>query len=129
MKFTILCLLSILVFIPVTAQARDWGNSNNLFIKKTLNERWSFVSRGLFASRDDMSDIFFGTIDGGLRYKVNDIFSMDAVYRGVWFDLGEDWGYENRPLINFNFKERWKGYTWNHRSRFEFRFSLNRLLQ
>jgi len=116
----LLIILHTLVFLS-PARAWDWGNSNNLFIKKTLNDRWSIVSRSLFTSRDDMSDIFFGIADIGLRYKVVDWLSVDGVYRGAWFESSAGWEYENRPLININLGKKFGGFFLSNRSRFEFR--------
>jgi hypothetical protein len=121
MRISSLCFLLVLIFIPNSVYAWDWGNSNNLFIKKKLNDRWAIVTRSLFTSKNDMHDIFLGVADVGLRYALTDEVSVDTVYRGVWFKLSTGWVYENRPLVNINLTETWKGYMWNHRSRFEFR--------
>lgn len=72
-------------------------------------------------SRDNMSNPFFATADIGLRYKFTPNWSTDVVYRAAWLELGEDWRYENRPLINLNYSTNWQGYRLTHRSRVEFR--------
>jgi len=69
-----------------------------------------------------MQDIFLGITDVGLRYSLTDQLSVDGVYRAVWFKQSNGWVYENRPLVNINLKKIWKEYSWNYRSRFEFRF-------
>lgn len=116
-----LIILTLLIFTCPVAAAADWGNSNNLFIKKKINDRWSWVSRSLTVSRDNMSDLFFGTSDIGLRYKLSSHWSVDVVYRAAWLELGEDWRFENRPLLNLNYTTRFAGYRLDHRSRAEFR--------
>ncbi len=120
-----LCIIASLfltfVFFPLSVDAWDWGNSNNFFLKKKIDDRWSFVTRSLVVSRDDMSDVFFGIVDGGLRYAWFDSFSTDIVYRGAWFETNSGWAYENRPLVNLNVNDQWQGYKLSHRSRFEFR--------
>jgi len=119
--YIILSLFLISVFLPSPVEAWDWGNSNNFFLKKKIDERWSFVTRSLVVSRDDMSDVFFTLLDGGLRYAWFDSFSTDFVYRGAWLENSSGWAYENRPLINLNVNQKWQKFKLSHRSRFEFR--------
>ncbi len=116
-----LLILILLTGFHVEAFAADGGNSNNLFIKKKINDRWSWVSRSLTVSRDDMSDFFFGTADLGLRYQLSQRWSVDMVYRAAWLELGDHWRFENRPLINLNYTTNLAGYRFDHRSRAEFR--------
>jgi len=106
---------------PLGVFAWDWGNSNNFYFKKPLDEKWTIESRSLFTSKQDMGDVFFGVVDLGLSYKTLDWLTIGASYRGAWFEQSKGWGYESRPLINILAKTKWKDTFLSNRSRFEFR--------
>ena len=107
--FIIASLFLTFVFFPLSVDAWYWGNSNNFFLKKKIDDRWSFVTRSLVVSRDDMSDVFFGIVDGGLRYAWFDSFSTDIVYRGAGLARHCGWACENRPLVDLSVYGRCHG--------------------
>lgn len=100
----------------------DWGSSHNLFIKKSLNDNWSILSRSLFSTRDHFDDTFFGTADLGLGYAFSKNVRMSAAYRQAWFRPADDWLIEHRPLINLSLFDSFNDFKVTNRSRFEFRF-------
>jgi hypothetical protein len=100
----------------------DWGYAHNFYIKKSLSERWSVLSRSQFALRDDMSDLFFGFADVGLGYGFYPGWRFDAVYRLAWLQPAEDWLEERRPLVNLNWFGSLGDTRVSNRSRLEFRF-------
>jgi hypothetical protein len=99
----------------------DWGYAHNVYIKKSLTEKWSLLSRSQFALRDDMSEFFFGYADVGIGYKFHPDWRVDGVYRRVWFRPGGDWLTEDRPLINLTWFGKIKAARLSNRIRVEFR--------
>ena len=113
------------LLLPVWAESYDeyeWGSAHNLFIKKTINERWSILSRSLFTTRDDFDDTFFATADLGVGYSFSKKIRASVAYRHAWFRPGDEWLEENRPLINLSIFQKWGAYRITNRSRMEFRF-------
>lgn len=104
------------------SEAEDWGYSHNLFVKKKLSDRWSFESRSLFTSRENMHEIFLAVTDAGLSYDVTKWLNLGASYRAGWILVGSDYEYESRPLINLTLKKKVKGAFVSNRSRVEFRY-------
>ena len=118
--------LILFIFLSLPAWAEsfdeyDWGSAHNLFIKKTINERWSILSRSLFSTRDDFDDTFFKTADIGLGYSFSKKFRTSVAYRHVWFRPRDEWLEEKRPLINFSYFDSLNGYRLTNRVRVEYR--------
>jgi len=115
--------LLIVLFISTNSFAEeDWGYSHNFLIQKKISDKWFIVSRSQFNARDNMREIFLGLVDLGFDYQMYEWLKVGGAYRGAWFLLDKEYGYENRPMININASKNIHGYFVSNLSRFEFRF-------
>ena len=114
-------LLAMVLALASFSEEGDWGYAHNLYINKSLNEKWSILHRSQFTLRDDMSDFFFGYAGIGIGYRFHSNWRVDAVYRRAWIQPGDTWLIEDRPLINLTWFGSIHAARLTNRSRVEFR--------
>jgi hypothetical protein len=102
--------------------AADTGSSHNLFIKTAVDARWFVSSRSNVASRDGVSDVFFGFADLNLGFRLSDAWSAEAGYRHARLKLRSGWRDEYRPLLNLAWRRADAGWAVSNRHRLELRF-------
>lgn len=105
-----------------TGHAAETGSSHNLFVLNKLDDDSSFVFRANLVTRDGLSDVFFGYVDGNYRKKLTGPWSVEAGYRHAFLKLGNHWREEYRPMLSLY----WRGKLWDsnfsNRHRLEFRY-------
>lgn len=102
--------------------AQETGSSENLIVKKTLNEDWFLSSRNLLVTRDGFGDFFFGYLDINLGYELGDDWSVEGGYRHARLKLGDDfWRDEYRPSALLTYARSEGGWYFSNRHRLEYR--------
>lgn len=118
----VILFFSIFIFSVNASASEDWGYAHNFLIQKKLNTKWSIVSKSQFNARDDMREIFLGLVDLGVDYQLYDWLKIGGAYRGAWSLLrNNEYGYENRPMINIYASKNLHQYFVSNLARFEFR--------
>ncbi|MEM8867219.1 MAG: DUF2490 domain-containing protein [Verrucomicrobiota bacterium] len=99
----------------------DWGSSHNLLVKAKLDENWFIISRSNMATRDEFRDQHFWYAGAGLGYQLTKEWSLRAGYRHAQFRPVDKWLKENRTYLEGYYANRFEGFRFTSRSRFEFR--------
>ena len=118
----ILRLLAILLPLAGNAKEGDWGYAHINFIKLSLAENWSILSRSQLTFRDDFNDFYFWYADAGLAYSLNRAWRVELAYRHAQWDFGGGWKDEYRPMANLDWFGEVHGIRLNNRARIEYRY-------
>lgn len=110
------------LLLSAFACTAETGSSHNLFILKGLDNDWTFVGRANLATREGLSDTFFGYVDANLRYDLNDNWSVEAGYRQAWLDIASEWREEYRPMFGLIWRGKWGSWKFTNRHRLELRY-------
>ena len=105
-----------------TTQATETGSSHNLFYLNKINDKSYFIGRANLATRDGISNLFFGYVDANYRYKLNKPWAIEAGYRHAFLKLGNLWREEYRPMLSLYWRGKLAGGKFSNRSRIEWRF-------
>ena len=118
----LLLLLSIMLPLACGAEEGDWGYAHVNFIKLTLADKWSILSRSQVTWRDDFNDFYFWYADAGLAYSFTPAWRADLAYRHARWDFGDGWLDELRPMLSVDWFGKLKGTRLNNRARIEYRY-------
>ncbi|WP_372798703.1 DUF2490 domain-containing protein [Pontiella sp.] len=121
-KLLLLLTATSTILLP-TAEASDWGGIHDYILKYSINDEWAVYNRYETISRDDFEDTYFGLIDLGLAYKLDDHWTLSGYYRQCWLQSAStgDWSTEHRPLVELNYGTKLNDIALSSRSRLEFR--------
>ena len=114
-------LLALLLPVSSFSAEGDWGYAHINFIKFSLTEKWSVLSRSQVTWRDDFNDFYFWFIDAGLAYSITPAWRAELAYRQAAWNIQDEWLDENRPMANLDWFGRVKGVKLNNRARLEYR--------
>lgn len=114
-------ILALLLPLAAGAKSRDWGTTHDLFVRASLNEKWSIYSSAEAILWNDFSDVFFGYVDLGVGYRFLPAWRIEAAYREARVKPADDWLTEHRPLVNLTWFGKIKDIRLSNRSRIEFR--------
>ena len=103
-------------------QAAETGSSHNLFYLKQLNKKSFFVGRANLATRDGISDTFFGYVDANYRYKLAKPWSIEMGYRHAFLKLANQWREEYRPMLGLYWRSKLGEGKFSNRHRIEWRY-------
>jgi len=117
-----LFLILITILLSSTVRASETGSSHNLFVLDKLDDDSSLVYRANMATREGVSDLFFGYVDANYRKTLTGPWSVEAGYRHAFLKLGNEVREEYRPMLSLY----WRGKLWDgnfsNRHRLEFRY-------
>jgi len=117
-----LLLLAVLLPLACGAEESDWGYAHINFIKVSLAEKWSILSRSQVTFRDDFNDFYFWYADAGLAYSFSPAWRMDLAYRQASWNFGDEWMDEFRPMLSLDWFGKVNDIRLNNRARFEYRY-------
>jgi hypothetical protein len=100
----------------------DTGTSNNLFYRHKIDDVKYFVGRANLATRNGLSDLFFGYADVNIGFKLNPEWSAQVGYRQAALKLGSTTRQEYRPMADLTYREKWGSWRFSNRNRIEFRY-------
>lgn len=116
------------VLLPLTsfAEEGDWGAAEINFVKVSLSDEFSLISRSQFVWRNDFSEFYFWYADAGLAYSITPTWRVELGYRHAGWRFGE-WLQERRPFVGATWSKNLKGTRLTNHARLEFRdFQWNR---
>lgn len=111
--------------IPLITTASNTGSSHNLFVLNRLSDNSLFVARANLATRDGLSDTFFGYVDANYRYVLNNNWSLEAGYRHAALELADGWRQEYRPMFALYWRNKTEQIKLSNRNRIELRYFEN----
>ncbi|MDF7823182.1 DUF2490 domain-containing protein [Pontiellaceae bacterium B12227] len=113
----------LLALLPMIGKAKegDWGYAQVNFIKVSLADKWSILSRSQITFRDDFSELYFWYADAGLAYSFAPAWRAELAFRHAEWDFGGGWLQEERPMLNLDWFGNVKGVKLNNRARVEYR--------
>jgi len=113
--------LGLFVASESLAQHGDWQLWNTESIEGAFTEDWKVKLEEEFRFGDDMEELYYHHTDGGLTYKLTDLFLLGLNYRQIFEKKKGEYKEENRPHVNGTIKWRWQDFTFKDRNRFEYR--------
>ena len=113
---------TVTIFLTLPAAQADTGSSHNLFVLNRIDQNAFFVSRSNLATRQGISDTFFGYADINYRYSIDQNWSLEAGYRHAVLELSNGWREEYRPMFALYWKSKLSEGTFSNRSRIELRY-------
>ena len=122
MRKTIRAAVMAIALLPILSSAEegDWGFAEVNFIKASLNDDFSVLSRSQFTWRDDFNDFYFWFADAGLAYSINPSWRIELAYRHAYWRFG-DWVQERRPFVGANWSGTYNGIRLSNLARLEYR--------
>lgn len=116
-------LLLLLILLPTLGKAveGDWGYAHVNFIKASLADKWSILSRSQITFRDNFSELYFWYADAGLAYSITPAWRTEIAFRHAEWDFGDGWLQEERPMLNLDWFGKFKDIRLNNRARLEYR--------
>lgn len=111
-----------LLLTALPTAATETGSSHNLFVFDRIDAKYAFVGRANLVTRDGFNDPFFGYVDGNIRYRLDEHWSLEAGYRQAFLDLPGDWREEYRPMLALYWQGDLGEGRFSNRNRIEFRF-------
>ena len=121
LKIALIICLGVLVATESTAEDGDWQLWNTESAEGNLAEDWKVKLEEEFRFGDNMEELYYHHTDGGLTYKLTDLFSLGLNYRQIFEKKKDEWKEEKRPHINGTIKLERQGFTFKDRNRFEYR--------
>ena len=110
------------ILLPLTSFAGegDWGAAEVNFVKISLPDDFSLISRSQFIWRNDFSEFYFWFVDAGLAYSITPAWRLELGYRHAWWKFGE-WQQERRPFVGATWSKKINGTRLTNHARLEFR--------
>lgn len=128
MKTRLLPLLLLPALFAPAAQAFDDGDFQTwltLSASHKVNTNWTIRVEEEMYFGDDSSERFYYHTDVGAARKVNEVLSVGLYYRLVQSEKENSWLHEDRPHLDFVFKNVLGDVNVQNRARFEYRIREN----
>jgi hypothetical protein len=121
LRIALIICLGLFIASESLAEDGDWQLWNTESIEGAFAEDWKVKLEEEFRIGDNMEELYYHHTDGGLNYKLTDLFSVSLNYRQIFEKTKEEWKEENRPHINGTIKWKWQDFALEDRNRFEYR--------
>jgi hypothetical protein len=121
LKIVLIICLGVLVATESTAKDGYWQLWNTESLEGDFAKNWKVKLEEEFRFGDNMEELYYHHTDGGLNYKLTDLFSLGLNYRQIFEKKKGGYKEENRPHINGTIKWKWQDFTFKDRNRFEYR--------